>query len=115
MKIEDFANEYYLHDSFIKSVTNDENNHTVTLNINFAFWMQKGFVKGSPENGVIKVIFSNVHEYKCEDGDPTGAFVGILNAEYKDSSLVIRLLDDETVSCSDLIIDADEVTVTVES
>ena len=113
MKVIDFVNEYYLHDSFIKSVEKDDNNHTVTLFIHFAFWMQKGFVEGNPESGVIKVVFYNVREYKCEDGDPVGAFVGILNAEYKDGSLVISMLDDETVSYFELVIAADEVTVTV--
>ncbi len=114
MNIIDFANEYYLHDSFIKSVEKDDNNNTVTLNINYAFWMQKDYVEGTPENGVIKVIFKNVQKYQCEGGDPAGAFVGILNAEYKDGSLVISLLDDESVTCFDLVITADEVTVTVE-
>ena len=114
MRIIDFVNDYELHDSFIKSVENDNNNHTVILFINFAFWMQKGYVEGTPENGVIKAVFYNVREFKCEDGDPAGAFVGILNAEYKDGSLVISMLDDETVSYFDLVIVADEVTVTVE-
>lgn len=114
MKIIDFANDYNLHDSFIKSVKKDDNNHTVTLIINFAFWMQKDYVEGAPENGVIKVAFKNVQKYQCEEGDPAGAFVGILKAEYKDGSLVIGLLDDESVTYFDLVITADEVTVTVE-
>ena len=114
MRIIDFVNDYQLHDSFIKSVETDDNNHRVTLFINFAFWMQKGYVEGTPENGVIKVIFYDVKNYECKDGDPTGAFVGILGAEYKDGSLVISLLDDETVSYFDLIITADDVIVTIE-
>ena len=61
-----------------------------------------------------KVAFKNVQKYPCEEGDPAGAFVGILNAEYKDGSLVISLLDDESVTYFDLVITADEVTVTVE-
>ena len=71
-------------------------------------------VEGSPENGVVKVDIKNVQKYHCEEGDPTGAFVGILNAEYIDGSLVIGLLDDESVTYFDLVITADEVTVTVE-
>lgn len=114
MKIIDFVSEYNLHDSFIKSVEKDEKSHTVTLNIDFAFWMQNDYVEGDSENGVIKATFMNVQEYQCEGGNPAGAFVGILNAEYKDGSLVINLLDDESVSCFDLVITADEVTVTVE-
>ncbi len=114
MKSIDFAHEYNLHDSFIKSVEKDDDNHTMTLNINFAFWMQKDYVEGTPENGIIKVTFKNVHSYQCEEGDPAGAFVGILNAEYKNGSLLIGLLDDESVTYFDMVITADEVTVTLE-
>ena len=115
MKIIDFVNEYYLHDSFIKSVEKDDNNHTVTLSINFAFWLQRDYVEGNPENGIIKVVFRNVRGYHCEGGDPAGAFVGILDTKYEDGSIVISLLDDETVSYFDLIIVTDEVTVTIEN
>lgn len=113
MRISDFVNDYELHDSFIKSVKIDDNNHRVTLFINFAFWMQEGYAEGTPENGIIKVVFYDVKKYECKDGDPAGAFVGILGAEYKDGSLVINLLDDETVSYFDLIITSNEVSVSI--
>ena len=72
IEIIDFANEYNLHDSFIIAVEKDDNNHTVTLTINFAFCMQKDYVEGSPDNGVVKFDFKNVQKYHCEEGDPTG-------------------------------------------
>lgn len=111
MKITDFVKEYDLHDSFIESIESNEDEQVVILHINFAFWMQKGYVEDSPENGVIKVVFHGVRECSCDGGDPAGDFVGILKAEYKDGAIVIHLLDDETVLCFDLTIVADEVSV----
>ena len=114
MRISDFVTNYDLHDSFIKSIEVDDSNHIVTLYINFAFWMQKGYIDGTPENGIIKVVFFGVKNCECKDGNPVGSFVGILGAEHKDGSLVISMLDDESVLCFDLVITADEVTVSNE-
>ncbi len=114
MKIDKFISDYNLHDSYIESIETDDHNQTVTLNINLAFWMQKDYVESMPENGIVKAVFHNVSLYSCEDGDPTGEFVSILNAEYRDGTVVISLLDDESVSCFEMIISADEVTVSIE-
>ena len=57
--------------------------------------MQKDYVEGEEENGLIEVVFRNVASYECNGGDPEGDFVGILNAVADDSRLTISLLDDE--------------------
>lgn len=95
MTLKEFEAKYYLHDSFIESLNYDTTNATLTLIINFAFWMQKDYVEGEEENGQIEVVFRNVASYECNGGDPSGDFVGILNAVADDSRLTISLLDDE--------------------
>lgn len=95
MTLKEFEVKYYLHDSFIESLNYDTSNATLTLVINFAFWMQKDFVEGDEENGLIEVTFRNVENYACEGGDPAGDFVGILNAVVDEDKIVISLLDDE--------------------
>ncbi len=95
MTLKEFEVKYYLHDSFIESLNYDTSNATLTLVINFAFWMQKDFVEGEEENGLIEVTFRNVANYACEGGDPAGDFVGILNAVVDEDKIVISLLDDE--------------------
>lgn len=51
MTLKEFAANYYLHDSFIESLTYDTANAILTLTINFAFWMQKDFREGEEEKG----------------------------------------------------------------
>ena len=112
MTIKEFAADYYLHDSFIESLNYNTSNATLTLVINFAFWMQKDYVEGEEENGQIEVVFRNVTSYECNGGDPTGDFVGILNAVADDSSLTISLLDDENDDYIEMKISSSEVDVT---
>ena len=111
MQIYDFIKNYNLHDSFFEDVSYDEHMRVVVLNINFAFWMQKSYVDGNPENGIIRVVFHNVREYSCNGGDPTGPFVGILGAELAGDGIIIKLLDDETNECFDMRIVSDHVEV----
>lgn len=95
MTIKEFAANYYLHDSFIESLTYDTTNATLVITINFAFWMQKDFREGEKENGLIEVTLHNVTSYECNGGDPAGDFVVILNAVADNSGIIISLLDDE--------------------
>ncbi len=113
MRPSEFVSKYILHDSYIESVANDQAEHTVTLRIHFAFWMQEDYQDGSPETGILIVTFHNVHQYQCEGGNPAGSFVGILGAECDGDCITINLLDDETVECFNMTIAADDVTVVV--
>ena len=114
MKPSEFVSRYNLHDSFIELLTRNLADHTITLRIHFAFWMQEDYQDGSPENGILIVEFHNVHQYHCEGGDPSGSFVGILDAECDGESVVINLLDDETMDCFAMTVSADDVTVEFE-
>lgn len=111
MTIESFVRQYNLHDSYITKIHHDSTQQLLTIHINFAFWMQEFYEEGTPENGMILLRFSNVREFLCNEGDPAGAFVGILGSEYRDNRLVIKLLDDETNAYFELAICADSVEV----
>lgn len=95
MTLKEFASNYYLHDSFIESQVYDSSNRVLTLVINFAFWMQKDFVEGEAENGLIEVTFHDVTSYELYGGDPTSDFVSILNVVADEDKIVISLFDDE--------------------
>lgn len=113
MKIKEFTEAYDLHDSFIESIEHTEKSKDVILTIHFAFWRQDWYVKGDPENGVIRTVFHNVFRFDYEGGDPQGAFVGILRSEYRDGSIILVLSDEEAMSYFDLSISAEEVSVVV--
>ena len=95
MTLKEFEARYYLHDSFIESLNYDNANAKLTIVLNFAFWMQKDFVEGEEENGLLEVAFRNVTSYTCDDGDPAGDSVGILITAVYEDCIVIILLDDE--------------------
>lgn len=111
MTLKEFAEKYYLHDSFINSYHFNEETAQVILDISFAFWMQENYSESDPETGYLKVIFHEVTTFECKDGDPAGAFVGILKTEAHDDGFVITFLDDESGNCFDMIIHARSVTI----
>ena len=111
MTLEEFQERYYFHDSDIQSLTYDADSSTLTLVIDFAFWMQISFIEGQEETGLIEVTFRNVSSYECEGGDPTGVFVGILNTEVKDGCLVFHMSDGMSLDYIELRVRAAEVDV----
>jgi hypothetical protein len=111
MTLKEFETRYNLHDSFIESLNYDEVTATLTLVIDFAFWMQKDFKEGDEENGLIEVVFHNVKEHGCDNGDPTGDFVSILGAKADENSIVISLIDDECNDYMELKVIAESVEV----
>lgn len=115
MKPSEFVSRYNLHDSFIESVASNPTDCALTLRIHFAYWMQKDYQHECPETGILIITFHNVRQYQCEDGDPTGRFVGILDAESQADSITINLLDDETGHCFCMLITADDITAACSS
>ena len=111
MTLKEFESRYQLHDSYIESMRYDENSTTLTLVIDFAFWMQKDFKEGDEENGLIEVVFHNVKEHECDNGDPAGDFVSILGAKADENSLIISLIDDECNDYMELRVIAENVEV----
>ena len=114
MKLTEFVKSYNFHDSYIETIEYNEKEEEITAVIHFAFWMQDGYVVGTPETGLIRVLFKGVKKYICENGDPAGAFVGILGSEIIDGELVINFVDDESVEYFEMKISAEEVFVEVQ-
>lgn len=113
MTLEEFKSKYYLHDSFIERMYYSADNSTLTLVVNFAFWMQNNYMQGDDENGLIEVTFYDVSNYECKHGDPTGDFVGILDAQVANNTLTLSLLDDETGDYLELNITSTSVEVKI--
>lgn len=111
MTLKDFESRYNFHDSYIESMSYDESKRSLTLIINFAFWIQEDFVEGEKENGLLEVKFYNVANYECEGGAPVGNFVGILDTAVEDDCIVFNLLDDENATFMELRIVSTSVEV----
>lgn len=74
LTVSEFEERYYLHDSSIEKIFYDEENHRLTLTIDFCFWMQRWYDKNHAKNGLISVTFDNVADYVYEDYDPSKLF-----------------------------------------
>ncbi len=68
MKPKEFFKKYYFHDSGIEKVEYNQDTKELLFRIDFCFWMQQDYVKGTPENGMI-----NVH---CHDVDYYDGLIG---------------------------------------
>ena len=113
MTLSEFFEKYYFHDSDIKAVEYDLKEKSLSIQINFAFWMQTWYDENiHPETGVIRTVFHNVKSYSCDEGNPAGKFVTILGTDYREGILVF-VLDDvfSDEDCFDMIIDAETVEV----
>lgn len=63
MKINEFLEKYCFHDSTIDEISYDTTAKELVLHMDFAFWMQKDYVDGTPENGMVNIRFHQVENY----------------------------------------------------
>ncbi len=69
MKIIEFFNKHYFHDSLIEKIESDGESNLVTLSINFCNWMQDDYRPDQPEMVDMKVVFHNVQHFVFEQGE----------------------------------------------
>ncbi len=110
MTPEIFVNKYNLHDSIIDSVTTENNDTTIQMVIDFAFWMQEDYREEHAETGPLAVSFSDITEYDCPDQLPLEE-ISILNVSYQDGSIIFALLNDMTNEYYEMRIKARDVSV----
>lgn len=110
MTMKKFCEAYYLHDSSLEKVIYSTEEKTLTLIIDFCFWMQDDYQDGYPENGYISVIFSGVSAYEgISCGDVS---FGILQSRADaEDKLTIAMIDDNDNLYSELSIAATSVEV----
>ena len=76
MKINEFINNYNLHDSILEKAINNSNDNTLEMEIELCNWKQSSFVEGQPEMLKLNFIFKGVSmfctepcEYRLDDDD----------------------------------------------
>lgn len=112
MSVKEFIDKYNLHDSFFKEVKYDQSTKTLSLLIDFSFWMQNDYVEGEPESGILRVTFRGVESYTCPQGDPCGDFAEILDAKIDEQGrCIISLSDDMKNDYFEMQIHAKDVSV----
>lgn len=92
MTLQEFRAKYYLHDSSIEKIDFDAENKTLTLTIEFCFWMQNRYDKTTPKNGLIAVTFENVSHYSYDGYDPSKLF-----SDSAPEILQTEIADDDTL------------------
>lgn len=86
MTLQEFRRQYYLHDSSIEKIDFDAENKTLTMKIEFCFWMQNWYDKTTPKNGLIAVTFENVSLFEYDD-DIADKIFDELDSEIRDAEL----------------------------
>ena len=113
MTINELQNKYYFHDSLLDEVIINKQESTVSLRIDFCFWAQDGYRDEEPETGMIVLSFKQVKRYPELEGEMDS--YSILKTECpQEGSWLMVLLDDETDTCYELIIEAGEVSFSIE-
>ena len=69
MKIIEFFNKHYFHDSLIEKIESDSEGNVVKLSINFCNWMQDDYKADQPQTVVMTVVFHNVQHFVFEQGE----------------------------------------------
>ena len=87
MTLQEFRGQYYLHDSSIEKIAFDAENKTLTLTIEFCFWMQNWYDKTTPKNGLIAVTFEDVSIFEYDDDIADKIFSDELDSEIRDAEL----------------------------
>lgn len=93
MKVKEFLEKYYLHDSTIDEIRYDLGTKELIWHMDFAFWMQNSYVEGTPENGMINLHFHNVENYTGLIGEIDWFSVNriVINS---DGTITCTVLDD---------------------
>ena len=87
MTLQDFRGKHYLHDSSIEKIEYDAANKTLTLTIDFCFWMQNWYDKTTPTNGLIAVTFEGVSVFEYDSNIADKIFSPELDSEIRRAEL----------------------------
>ena len=110
MTLHDFVENYYLHDSFIESISQNEEHGSIEFIINFCYWMQDDFTEGSRETGLIELVFTGVKPPKLDLSKNYCDYI-ILKTNENDGQIVFALYDDISNDYCELSFEADDVTI----
>ena len=83
MTIQELATNYNMHDSLIDSFSVDDQEKTIRIIIDFAFWMQDNYSEGDPETGPLNVTFLNVSNYSVPEQLPLAVWEHLVQAVWK--------------------------------
>ncbi len=112
MTAKEFVSNYIMHDSLIDKVEVLDNNKTIVISIDFAFWMQNGYKESDPETGTLEVVFADVKEYSIPENVDWSA-VSILETSFINDSVKFSLMNDMTDDYLEIIIDSQKISTEV--
>ncbi|MBR0236535.1 MAG: hypothetical protein IJQ39_00445 [Thermoguttaceae bacterium] len=67
MKLNDFAERYYFHDSYPQKIEFDSIKKTLTITIHFCNWMQDYYQSSMEELILVDLIFHDVKLFECNN------------------------------------------------
>jgi hypothetical protein len=119
MTLTEFQNLFNFKSSQLNTLVFEEKEHTESaiLLINFSYWMQKSYKKGTPRTGLVKVIFHHVlsHAGIQETVTPLTMIGAELSESAEDTkgaeTITFSLVDSQSDTIKELTITAESVDV----
>jgi hypothetical protein len=94
MTLHELVANYNLHDSYFEDINYNENSRQLIMKINFCFWMQENYTDGTPENGIITILFENVSNLSCRISEINCNTFSIIATEVQNTTIIFKLTDD---------------------
>ena len=69
MKVTDFLKTFNFHDSLLEHCTYKTDSKELLFEIDFCYWVQEDYKEGFDENGIVKVLFTGVSDFKYDEYD----------------------------------------------
>lgn len=107
MTLKELDDTFDFHDSSIQKIISDKENKRLIMLIDFCYWMQKDFIEGSIENGIISLTFENVSNYSWINGQIDD--YTILGIEVFEKKICFNIVDEFHDKFFRVSFNADEV------
>ena len=101
-----------MHDSLIDNVYIQDENQSIVIMIDFAFWMQDEYKKSQRETGPIKVTFNKVKQYDIPK-DIKWSEISILETKMDGKKIKFLLINDINDDYLEINIEAESIDVEV--
>jgi hypothetical protein len=113
MTLHELVANYNLHDSYFEDIIYNENSRQLIMKINFCFWMQENYTDGTPENGIITILFENVSNLLCRVAEINCNTFSIIATEVQNTTIIFKLTDDLNQEYMELSFDSSQAIITV--
>lgn len=110
MTQQEFITKYNFHDSLINNVSFDNASNKITMQVDFAYWMQEWYTEDMTETDTLTIIFNEVSQFVCPDDVPWEQ-ISIIQASLEDDNIKFALMNDIIDGYLDVLIKCKSISI----